>query len=57
MVRGSMRTGGEAALVEFRRVRRRRYVEEIDVMEVLYRVYVGAIFAARPGGPGSACRP
>ena len=46
MVRGSMRTGGEAALVEFRRVRRRRYVEEIDVMEVLYRVYVGAIFAA-----------
>ena len=46
MVRRSMRTRGEVALVDFRRVRRRRYVEEIDVMEVLYRVYVGAIFAA-----------
>src|SRR6185312_1978090 len=42
----SMTTGAEAALVEFRRTRRRRYVEELDVMEVLYRVYVGAIFAA-----------
>ncbi|HEY2714631.1 MAG TPA: hypothetical protein VGI73_00265 [Solirubrobacterales bacterium] len=41
-----MRTAAEGALVEFRRVRRRRYVEELDVMEVLYRVYVGAIFAA-----------
>lgn len=41
-----MRTGAEAALVDFRRVRRRRYVEEIDVMEVLYRVYVAAIFGA-----------
>ncbi len=41
-----MRTGAEAALVDFRRTRRRRYVEEIDVMEVLYRVYVGAIIAA-----------
>jgi hypothetical protein len=41
-----MRTGAEAALVGFRRTRRRRYVEEIDVMEVLYRVYVGAIAAA-----------
>jgi hypothetical protein len=41
-----MRNGAEAALVDFRRTRRRRYVEEIDVMEVLYRVYVGAIFAA-----------
>jgi hypothetical protein len=41
-----MRTGAEAALVEFRRARRRRYVEELDAMEVLYRVYVGAIAAA-----------
>ncbi|MBS1880684.1 MAG: hypothetical protein JST31_14325 [Actinobacteria bacterium] len=41
-----MRAGAEAALVEFRRTRRRRYVEELDVMEILYRVYVGAIFAA-----------
>lgn len=41
-----MRSGGEAALVDFRRVRRRRYVEEIDVMEVLYRVYLVAIAAA-----------
>lgn len=41
-----MRTGAEGALAEFRRTRRRRYVEQLDVMEVLYRVYVGAIFAA-----------
>jgi hypothetical protein len=41
-----MRSGAEAALAEFRRTRRRRYVEELDFMEVLYRVYVGAIAAA-----------
>jgi hypothetical protein len=41
-----MRTGAEAALAEFRRTRRRRYVEELDFMEVLYRVYVAAIAAA-----------
>jgi hypothetical protein len=29
-----------------RRTRRRRYVGRIDVMEVIYRVYIGAIFAA-----------
>jgi hypothetical protein len=29
-----------------RSARRRRYVERLDVMEVLYRVYVAAIFAA-----------
>ncbi|MGD9736322.1 MAG: hypothetical protein AB7V58_12060 [Solirubrobacterales bacterium] len=46
MIAGSMRSGAEVALVDFRRARRRRYVEEIDLMEVLYRVYVGAIFAA-----------
>jgi hypothetical protein len=37
---------GAAALAEMRRTRRRRYVGRIDRMEVLYRVYVGAIFAA-----------
>ena len=26
--------------------RRRRYVEQLDTMEILYRVYVGAIFGA-----------
>jgi hypothetical protein len=36
----------EAALREMRSARRRRYVERLDVMEVLYRVYVAAIFAA-----------
>jgi len=41
-----MRTAAEGALAEFRRTRRRHYVEQVDVMEVLYRVYVGAIFAA-----------
>lgn len=34
------------ALREMRSARRRRYVERLDVMEVLYRVYVAAIFAA-----------
>jgi hypothetical protein len=41
-----MRTGAEAALAGFRRTRRRRYVEGLDAMEVLYRVYIGAIGAA-----------
>jgi hypothetical protein len=41
-----MTTTAEGALAEFRRTRRRHYVEGVDVMEVLYRVYVGAIFAA-----------
>ena len=43
---GSVEGAAVAALREMRRARRRRYVEQIDVMEVLYRVYVGAIFAA-----------
>jgi hypothetical protein len=34
------------ALAELRALRRRRFVADIDVMEVLYRVYVGAIFGA-----------
>jgi hypothetical protein len=34
------------ALREMRRVRRRRFVERLDLMEVLYRVYVAAIFGA-----------
>src|ERR1700760_4544223 len=41
-----MATAAEGAVGDFRRMRRRRYVEELDVMEVLYRVYVGAIAAA-----------
>jgi hypothetical protein len=41
-----MRIAAEAALADFRRTRRRHYVEGLDVMEVLYRVYVAAIFAA-----------
>ena len=43
---GRAEGGAEAALREMRSARRRRYVERLDVMEVLYRVYVGAIFAA-----------
>ncbi len=43
---GSLEGAAVAALREMRSARRRRYVERIDVMEVLYRVYVGAIFAA-----------
>jgi hypothetical protein len=35
-----------AALGEMRSARRRRFVERLDVMEVLYRVYVTAIFGA-----------
>lgn len=34
------------ALREMRRVRRRRFVERLDLMEVLYRVYMAAIFGA-----------
>jgi hypothetical protein len=41
-----MATAAEGALADFRRMRRRRYVAELDVMEVLYRVYVGGIAAA-----------
>jgi hypothetical protein len=41
-----MSTAAEGALADFRRTRRRHYVESLDVMEVLYRVYVGAIGAA-----------
>lgn len=33
-----------AALREMRRARRRRYVERVDLMEALYRVYVGIVF-------------
>ncbi len=38
-------TTGIAALRDMRRARRRHFVEQLDVMEVLYRVYVGVIFA------------
>ena len=34
-----------AAMKTMRRARRRRYVARADVMEVLYRVYLGAIAA------------
>jgi hypothetical protein len=34
------------ALREMRSARRRRFVEQLDVMEVLYRIYVVAIFGA-----------
>ncbi len=43
---GRAEGGAETALREMRRARRHRYVERLDVMEVLYRVYVAAIFAA-----------
>lgn len=43
---GRAEGGAGAALREMRSARRRRYVERLDVMEVLYRVYVAAIFAA-----------
>jgi hypothetical protein len=35
---------GVAAMRRMRKTRRGRYVEQLDVMELLYRVYVGAIF-------------
>lgn len=41
---------GIEALRRMRSTRRRRYVEQLDVMEVLYRVYLGLIF----GGFGVA---
>jgi hypothetical protein len=37
---------GMAALGDLRAARRRRYVEDLDVMEILYRLYVGTIFGA-----------
>jgi len=40
-----MRSGAEA-LRELRRARRRHYVDRLDKMELLYRVYVAAIFGA-----------
>ncbi len=45
---GRVSVEGSAALAlrEMRAARRRRYVQQLDLMEVLYRVYVGAIFAA-----------
>jgi hypothetical protein len=43
--RGSLE-GPAAVLREMRRARRRRFVEQLDLMEVLYRVYVGVIFGA-----------
>ena len=39
-----MSSGQTAALGELRAARRRRFVERLDVMEVLYRVYLAAIF-------------
>jgi hypothetical protein len=42
--RGSLE-GPAAVLREMRRARRRRFVEQLDLMEVLYRVYVGVIFS------------
>jgi hypothetical protein len=41
-VEGSAR----AAFREMRRLRRRRYVDRLELMEVLYRLYLGAIFGA-----------
>jgi hypothetical protein len=46
VIQGSVVGAPEGVLREMRRARRRRYVEQVDVMEVLYRVYVGAIFGA-----------
>jgi hypothetical protein len=43
---GSVEGAAVAALREMRRARRRRYVERIDVWEVLYRVYIAAIAIA-----------
>jgi hypothetical protein len=44
--RGSAERSAIVALAEMRGTRRRRYVEQLDLLEVLYRVYVGAIFGA-----------
>jgi hypothetical protein len=48
MGNGRSRLKGSAteSLRDLRRARRQRFVEQIDVMELLYRVYVGAIFGA-----------
>jgi len=43
---GRAEGGAEVALREMRAARRGHFVERLDVMEVLYRVYVAAIFAA-----------
>jgi len=43
---GGVEAATIAALREMRRARRRRYVEEIDLMEALYRIYLGAVFGA-----------
>jgi hypothetical protein len=40
----SSEQGQSAALGELRAARRRRFVAQLDLMEVLYRVYLGAIF-------------
>jgi len=40
----SSEQGQTAALGELRAARRRRFVEQLDLMEILYRVYLGAIF-------------
>ncbi|HET7446162.1 MAG TPA: hypothetical protein VFJ57_16055 [Solirubrobacterales bacterium] len=48
--RVSVEGSGSEALRELRRVRRRHYVEQIDVMEVLYRIYLALFF----GGFGLA---
>ena len=45
-----------AAMKAMRSARRRRYVERADVMEVLYRVYLGAIFARSSSWPSSPAR-
>jgi hypothetical protein len=44
--RAGLDRSGTEALRELRAARRRRYVEGLDVMELLYRVYVGTIFGA-----------
>jgi hypothetical protein len=44
--RGGIDGSAAGPLRELRRARRQRFVEQIDVMELLYRVYVGAIFGA-----------
>jgi hypothetical protein len=43
---GRGKSGAELALRDMRAARRGHFVDRLDVMEVLYRVYVGAIFAA-----------
>ncbi len=45
-MQGSAGGASITALREMRRARRRHYVEQLDLMEVLYRVYVAVIFGA-----------